>query len=517
MHEIELRFHVPSEQRERLRRFLDSRSPAARTPLAAIYFDTADRALARAGIGLRLRREGGRWVQTCKGPAEDGMTRLEHNAPLAPRAPVVLDLTRHAEHPLGEQLAALQARGLAELRPVFRTEIRRAHRVQRMRGGRLELCWDEGKLLAGEGAAAASLPVHELELELLSGDASALLAHAHGLVSRLPLSLDLRSKAERGERLAQGQTQRPAAKSTPLRLLPAMQPGEALRAMLLNTFAQVAGNASQVGCGDNGPEHVHQLRVGLRRLRSGLRLFRGIWAELEHGGLLGFEQQAAAWFRQLGAVRDADVMATGLSPALRAAMHEALPGRLDPAAAPASGDGGGAAAAAHCVRQSGPQQFLLEWLGWLDALARNPALVALPPPVPGVESLSLRRGLKRRLTRWHRQVQRECARFAELEPEARHQLRKRFKRLRYGSEFCQHLFDAKQLAEGLKPILKAQELLGELNDIELALSDSRARIGQDPQAWFEVGWLAARRSALLERTEPVMAAVAKGPALLRKR
>jgi len=512
MNEIELRFHVPLEAAERLRQYLSGRTPAERQSLAAVYFDTADRQLAKAGIGLRLRRENRRRVQTCKGPSDDGMTRLEHNANLAVAAPWLPDLARHAEHPLGRQLAALQEAGLGELQPVFETRIQRLHRVQRLRGAQIELCWDEGELRAGSAATARAAKVHELELELLAGSPGALLAHAHALVTRLPLSLDLRSKAERGENLARGLGQRPARKAKPLELQRDMRPGEALRALLLNTFDQVARNASQIGCGDSAPEHVHQLRVGLRRLRTGLKLFAGLWPELAHPALPGFEEQAATWFRALGVVRDADVLHTGLSPQLQAALQAVCPDASLPVAA--TPPGGGAAAAAACVRQASAQQFLLEWMGWVELLGRNPMLA--PTPLEP-EALSLRRGLRRRLNRWHRQVQRDCAQFASLDIEARHRLRKRFKRLRYGVEFCASLFDAEALKRQLKPVVKAQEMLGELNDLELAITERRALSAephQDARAWFELGWLGARRTELLARSAVLMTAVAEAPKLL---
>jgi triphosphatase len=511
MQETELRFHVPAEHRERLRRLADPRGDAASTPLAAIYFDTPDRRLAQAGIGLRLRREGRRWVQTCKGPAEDGLTRLEHNAVLPAGTPAELDLARHAGHPLAGRLAAVESEALQAR---FRTEIRRVHRPLRIAGARVELAWDEGRLLAGAGAALQTQPVHELELELLSGSPGALLRHAHGLVARWPLCLDLRSKAERGENLAHGLSRSPARKARPLVLDPAMAPGEALRALLLNCFEQVGANASQIGCGDSEPDHVHQLRVGLRRLRSGLRLFRGLWPELEHPALPAFEQQAAALFRSLGAVRDADVLAGGLTPALQAALREALPGWTAPAPDAQAAHAGGPEQAAQRVRQVAAQQFLIEWLGWLDVLREHPALVSV---AEAGERLPLRKGLRRRLRRWHRQVQAQCAQFEHLNTEARHDLRKRFKRLRYGVEFASSLGDTEALRLRMKPLRLAQERLGELNDLELALQMSRERLGRAPEALFELGWLTARREALLAQVAGCMAEVAEGGDLFRKR
>jgi triphosphatase len=252
--------------------------------------------------------------------------------------------------------------------------------------------------------------------------------------------------------------------------------------------------------------------VGLRRLRTGLKLFAGLWPELAHPALPAFEEQAATWFRALGVVRDADVLHTGLSPQLQAALQAVCPDASLPVAA--TTPGGGAAAAAACVRQASAQQFLLEWMGWVELLGRNPMLA---PTLLEPEALSLRRGLRRRLNRWHRQVQRDCAQFASLDIEARHRLRKRFKRLRYGVEFCASLFDAEALKRQLKPVVKAQEVLGELNDLELAITERRALSAepqQDARAWFELGWLGARRTELLARSQVLMAAVAEAPKLL---
>lgn len=509
MVETELRFHVPAEHCERLRRLAAGRTGATLTPLAAIYFDTADRQLAQAGIGLRLRREGRRWVQTCKGPAEDGLTREEHNAVLAPGEAAALDLARHAGHPLAERLALVAP---AALQARFRTEIRRLHRPLRIPGGRVELAWDEGRLLAGTDAAPQALPVHELELELLSGSPGALLRHAHGLVARWPLCLDLRSKAERGEHLARGLRRSPPRKARPLQLHEDMTPGEALRALLLNCFEQVAANASQIGSGDSEAGHVHQLRVGLRRLRSGLRLFRGLWPALEHPALPAFELQAAAFLRSLGAVRDADVWAGGLAPTLQAALQQELPG-WTPSVGPAA-PGGGATQAAQCVRQQAAQQLLIEWLGWIDHLREHPALV---PGPDRSEALPLRRALRRRLRRWHHQVRTQCAQFERLDAEARHALRKRIKRLRYGLEFYAGLTDADALRQRMKPLLRLQDSLGELNDIEWALHTRRQRLDCAPEAMFALGWLAARRDALLAQLPHQMREVAQADELPGKR
>ena len=52
-------------------------------------------------------------MQTLKGAAPDGMTRLEHNVLVNDAVPAtvpMLDLSRHADHPAGQGLMALLER-----------------------------------------------------------------------------------------------------------------------------------------------------------------------------------------------------------------------------------------------------------------------------------------------------------------------------------------------------------------------------------------------------------------------
>ncbi|MFM2055092.1 MAG: hypothetical protein RL456_3129 [Pseudomonadota bacterium] len=211
MHEIELKFQVPPERRDALAHTVAGDGGATTQRLQARYFDTDDRLLGRSAFALRLRREGGAWVQTLKGRGDGMMRRLEHNAPVPGadgEAPPELSLSRHAGTPAGDALAARlagQGRGEADLRLQFATDILRTGRVLQAEGATVELALDVGRI---EGGGAA-LPVHEIEFELLDGPAHGLLAQAYLWVEAFGLWLDVRSKAERGDRLARGETAGP--------------------------------------------------------------------------------------------------------------------------------------------------------------------------------------------------------------------------------------------------------------------------------------------------------------------
>lgn len=245
--ETELKFQIPSAARAAVRAEVDT---AGGQPLRlqARYFDTADRALAAAGMALRLRREGNIWVQTLKGRGDGVMQRLEHEIRLPAGEEAQLDIARHDGTPAGAALR--RALGDGELRPTFETDVHRTVLRLRQADAEIEVALDEGALRAGADEA----PMSELEYELLSGPVDALLALAGEGVLRHGLWLDVRSKAERGERLARGIQRVPALR------LEADTLATALRQLLANA-AELAD-----GLGD-----VDHLQAALEAVEDGLR------------------------------------------------------------------------------------------------------------------------------------------------------------------------------------------------------------------------------------------------------
>lgn len=498
MIEVELKFQVPAPQRRAVQAAV-ARGASQRTRLQAIYFDTPDHRLAAAGIALRLRKEGRRWVQTVKAEGADAMQRLEHNVPLVglfalPAGTLPgADPQRHAGTPVGERLAAaLAARpGEAAAPPLaaqYRTDIRRCHRTQRTAGGWVELAFDHGALIAGDRRE----PVCELEIELLRGAPAAVIGAARRWVERHGLWLDVRSKALRGGRLARGVACGPVVKASPVVLDPAMSADAARHAVIANCLLQILPNASEVaagaeGEGASGDDHVHQLRVGLRRLRSALRFFDGWTPALDPQ----WAESLTQLFRQLGAARDRAALSASLLPALRAA---GAPLFELPAAAPGP-------TPTDVLRTPEATLALLGAIavqvGALHPHAADTAGAA--PPVVEAE-LPLAAATARRLERWHRRIVRSAKRYAELDDAERHRLRKRVKRLRYATEFVAALYRAKPVARYIARLAPLQDSLGRYNDLCVGLATYRAAVGDDPRAWFAIGWLVARRDVLLARS-----------------
>ena len=483
LQEIELKFQVSPRLRTAVQAEVAQGSGSVRERLRAAYYDTADRCLAQAGLALRLRQEGRGWVQTLKGAGDHAMVRLEHEVPLgSARGPVpVVDPSRHDGTPAGALLASvLGDEGAGGLTELYRTDVLRTRRRLRTRGGTVELAFDAGEIRAGRRL----WPVCELEIELVGGSPAAVIEVARRWVRRHGVWLDVRTKAERGDRLARGVDAGEPVKATPLALTAGATVEAAWRAMLGNCLAQVLPNASEVAGGAARPEHLHQLRVGLRRLRSGLRLFEG-W--IDPAPEPGVVEAVSRLFSSLGDARDADVQAA-LMPELQAAGAPPLPALR----------GGKGVDPVELLREPDTTLLWLDLLAWL--VAPTPADEQRDAPPRLIRPLAARR-----LKRWHGQVAEAAARFDSLADEERHRLRKRVKRLRYSIEFAGALFPARRVERYLQRLRPAQESLGHFNDVVVAQAGWRERADDDPRAWFAVGWLAAQRGAVLAECRTTLA------------
>jgi inorganic triphosphatase YgiF len=508
MHEQEIKLAVPADTRKAVADELTGLG-AQRIRLCARYYDTPDRQLARCDVSLRLRLEGRHWVQTLKQAGQDSVTRVELNHP---RTAPQLDLSVYAGTPAEGIIRQLKG----ELGLRYETNVWRLKAELRTPDGVAEAAYDEGTICAGD----LELPLHELELELMSGTVDTLFTLAKAWTARHRLVLDARSKAERGDRLAKAAAAilaAPDADRATVRqsqietywaptmasrrvLSPRATPSQALDVVTAECLDQVVRNATALSGIDGelsmtaiNAKHVHQLRIGLRRLRSAWRLFKG-WAPLPGDDA---QKAAADFFGQFGQARDSDVLNETVVPLLSAA-------GMQPVDLGSSGEGVDAAT----VAASAPfQGWLLELLAWNVGLRDSAS--AIPSPVVAVplRPAKLEVPVVRRLKKWHKELVEEGSRFHLLEDEARHDLRKLAKRLRYGLSFTESLFDADHVKPYLKSLATLQDVLGNINDLVVARETYRELSATQPTAWFAVGWLSAKLEALYDDAETQFAAL----------
>jgi triphosphatase len=323
--------------------------------------------------------------------------------------------------------------------------------------------------------------VRELELEILSGDLIDLLALARQWRDRCGLWLQSASKAARGYRLAAGAPHGPAPTATVPDWSHKPRLGEFTASVLEACLAQVIDNASELASGSRGDDHIHQLRVGIRRLRTALRELPGLdTARKRHeGGLV-------TAFRALGARRDRTHVLGQVRAAIEAAGGQPL--------LPVDGDDG--ADAANAVRSAGFQDALL-------------ALLMRAAECRAHTGKRVKRAVEPRLAKLHAQVEKDGRRFDRLTEPQQHRVRKRLKRLRYLAEFVAPLYGGRATRRFLGAVKPAQEALGRFNDerVAQALYEEAAR--GDPDARFGADWLAGRHEAQVQACRKALRNLAK--------
>ncbi len=477
--EFELKFQVDPRDRATVEAAV-ARGRSTRERLQARYYDTAEGALAAQRIVLRIRKEGERWMQTAKAPGGNALERHEDNVEIetAKASDVPLPrLERHGGTPVGALIdKALHAAGQepaeARLMPLHATDIRRTTREMRTGDARVELAFDRGEVRAGDHAD----PVCELEIELKSGSPQSLLELARRWRLRYGISLDTVSKAARGERLAKGIEYGEAVKAEPPIVDEDMDGPQVFRAVIGACLAQILPNASEVAAGSPEPEHVHQLRVGIRRVRTALREMADFAPAIDSA----CEPALVDAFRALGRRRDREHLQQTVQPQIEAVGGPpvAWPKPAEPEPDPAT-----------VVRGQAFQ------LALISLIAASLPPEEQPPGASQVEQHAepARKPLRARLSKLHRQVVRDGRRFDALEPEAQHRVRKRLKRLRYLAEFVAPIFGQGRAARYLKELRPAQDALGEHNDAAVAINAYREAAGHDGRAWFAVGWLSGRQ------------------------
>ncbi|MBN9673376.1 CYTH and CHAD domain-containing protein [Roseibium aggregatum] len=496
--EIELKLELDPKAQDAIRRsgavegFAAGR--AVTKPLQSIYFDTPDQALRKAKISLRVRKSGKSWLQTVKigtGVLGGLSSAVEAEHPVAGRA---LDFSVIDDEAVRTKLDETIAG--APLSECFETVVKRTSRqlTREADGAHVELAFDTGNILAGEG----SLPLAELELELKSGPNSAVFDAAKAVLEDVPFRFSPYSKAERGFRFSEGLMPEEIEPffAGDVTFSPGTSVELAFRDVLRSCLVQIAENRIAV-LASEAPEGPHQLRVGLRRLRSAFRLFRPI---LNPVTLLPLDAMARTVANEAGAMRDLDVLveeivAPLVEKAPESVSFDALLENLN-----ASRGKDTRTTLTDHLKSAEVNGFLVdlaaytECRGWLDpGNFDQTALLAKPIEAHSSEAL----------TKQWKKVLKYGKRLEELTIPERHEMRKAMKKMRYGIEFFGSLYPQDTVKPFLKRMKKLQDIFGYLNDVAMAEQlPSKCRIEGEkalPTAQaigFVIGWHEAQAQTM---------------------
>jgi triphosphatase len=419
---------------------------ARRSTLVSIYYDTEDRALARQGSVLRVRRRDGQYTQTVKSASVPGcspLARGEWEDKIAGERP----------DPRAPQSGRFLTPDIADrVAPVFRTEVTRlATDLTPAPGTRIEAAIDRGTIRAPGNKSGER--ISEIELELKSGSVTALYDVALRLLAAAPVRLEWRSKAERGHRLAAGRPLAQAVHAEPLALDPTLSTEAALQRIGRASLDRIVRNEAAIVAGQ--ADGVHQMRVAVRRLRAVLSGFRKMlpteerhWANGELRWLAG----------ALGEARNFDVFESALIRPARQALPDVTALRVLSAAARQQRRAAYAAArdAIRSPRYTALLLGLMRWFegsGWRDGEADGELLQPIGDILPPL------------LDKLRRKAKRRGKGFAGQSANERHELRIALKKLRYTSELLSGVSAAAAVKTFTGALKRLQDDLGEANDV----------------------------------------------------
>ena len=386
------------------------------------------------------------------------------------------------------ELARLLTRYAPRLTPVGIVQSRRqSYRYASRAGVSILMTIDQDEIEAG----GYSTTIGEFALVAETGDGLDLLALSDELARTVPLIPEDSSKVERCYRLLDERAVQPMrAKASEITadqsLLDACQTlaQACVRQWQFNTMA-----ATQPG-GEQQSEFIHQVRVGLRRLRSVLKVFEPVLPSEFASYWQGRLRENAGHF---DAARDLDVFQAEL---LEPVLHVGLVNQDGFARLLEKTEN--ARRAAHEATRLGLDaarqgHLILEFTSALRRLTASNAK----------GDQDLRTFAKRRLSRLRKRGRLRFVTAEGGQPAQLHQLRIGMKELRYATEFFAPLFPNKAVGRYLDHLAFAQDTLGFIQDLEVARTRIEAWTQDDPSlgtaVGFVLGWHAPRYTELCRR------------------
>jgi triphosphatase len=447
--EIEIKFKSDLTAQDLASRLqaIDGVAETGTQDLRTSYFDTPSNNLRESGIALRVRRKGRsaplQGIKSLNASGSDPFARKEIEVRCKGDMP---DLS------LFEKRTAAKLRGIVGNSPLelkFETRLKRQTKLVSWGHSKVELAFDEGHVVNGE----TRLALNEAELELKSGSVTDLCELAIKLASELPLRLDFISKAEKGFHAISNKPATPA-RSTPIKFPSDSTLADAVAAIISNTLAHFTSNWASLRETDN-PESIHQMRVALRRLRSGLWMFGKVLPRSHFTDLSAAIKKTA---KILGPAREVDVYRAALE---QGPLADAYPPPVRDALLAALEECRQAAyAQARALIESADATVFV--LGIQCRLAEGNWQKGVPD---GTLNMPIQKLAKRVLRKLHSRVLKRGKGLAGLSDEDHHELRIALKNLRYGADFFGELLGHRKKRKSLADTLSGlQDILGDLND-----------------------------------------------------
>ncbi len=273
-----------------------------------------------------------------------------------------------------------------------------------------------------------------------------------------------------------------------------MDVADAFRVIAGGCLAQMQGNVQGVLDREADAEYLHQLRVGMRRLRSALSAFSHHFGKAAFAGIV----PELRWLGgELGPARNWDVFVADTLPAMVDACNQYPECGTQVSFV-------GLRGTSRLLRQQCTDRAVAalssdRYQNWLLKFEANLAQDAWPQG----KRLPVGKFAQQILHQREQDFTHGGKDFRKLAPEALHALRISGKKLRYAAEFFLPLYSLEAAHAFLKTLSVLQDVLGAINDAKVTLSLLDEMPDADPQAvCVAKAWLARETAQHIAKLDP---------------
>lgn len=478
--EFKIKFLLPKKKFEAIEQWINSKGGFQRQHLQAACIDTPDFLLMQTGVVFCLRKEGHQWVQMLKVVTDNSFERLECDIKRKPIGNIApnwhLDLHYKSGRLLKKLIPKLKVQ---KLQICYRTDVWRRQAAIKSRYGVIQYTLDRGSISSFLPKGTRKILIRELELELIGGEPRNILNHAQKMIKSYEACIDIRSKYERGYMLASELEFSSPVKAKYVSLKNAGDNNEIIGRLFHSCMEQVLTNQSVLNteC-QNYSEYLHQLRIGLHRLKV---LFKHLDKYDIHISEKGIETFKRA-FNMLGQYRDNIYITNVLNPFLLSLdIPEIKLGNIAKLPNPA-----------HITRAKDFQLLLIELMSFefsQTASVVNPA--ADNKNKEG--ALIMRKTFNKLLDSRFQFLTDRHPKFLDLQDDEIHLLRKKMKFIRYSLEFFKDYCIKRAYPEFFKALTTTIDFFGLFNDICVTINRISGTTQNDSNLLFALSWLKSRR------------------------
>jgi len=448
--EIELKLGLRPQHVLRVKEApLFRKSKAQQQHLRSIYFDTDAFQLKHRGIALRIRRVGKQWIQTLKAEAQS-VGSLTHR----PEWEAVVKQGRHPDFSIlpTEAIELLKDIELQQIVPVFVTEFKRSIWLLKNGDNQAEIALDTGKVVAHN----LQREICEVEFELKSGSAEFLFELAEQLLQHVPLSIEPRSKAARGYSLLSTERAKPI-KASAVKFAPNPSITDIYCAIIGTALAQLLANIPGYFEHIEDPEYLHQIRVALRRIRTGVALIQSIGQPLP-----SWNKSLRKLMQALNDARDWDVFEQEVLPNILEKMKHSSGEPTNPAITTCVQN------EVIAIRQRTQKKLhKREFTALILAIEHYLFSVSVNTDEASLGSNMQQWAIKTLEDRWQ-ELHQYCEGLTAQTAAERHDARIAAKKMRYAADTLFSLFDSQVAKRFIEMLANLQDELGYTNDRHVA-------------------------------------------------